>query len=369
MIFLAYSRENGAAVPALARELDAEGYTLMRDPAQVEGDPFWRDAVARQIATADALLVIWSRHAAASPWVEEELRAAAGPCVCVALDATPLFPGQDDPGRVWVIPARELSGVMRRLVRAKGGLPFAETPEAAADAEEIGAARRDLVAAQARRLADFVAGMPPKAALESAEDEIVNPADGSRLRRVAGRDSARRPTPFYMGIGPVTNAQYRRFVDETGFPPSPTWARTSFARPDVPVTGVNWFEARAYAAWAGGDLPSEAEWVQAASGGQSPAYATATGVIGPTLAHYGQPLGEGQPVPAGEYPLARTGFAGMCGNTWDWCATAWDSHRVIRGGGWMDAPLFCRIAARYRNAPVDRDGCVGFRIKRDVGAG
>ena len=361
-MFLAYSREDATAAATLARELDADGYSLTRDPALVEGDPFWRDAVARQVATAEALLVIWSRHAAASPWVEEELRAALGPCICVALDATPLFPGQDDPGRIQRVAPGEVAGVIRRLVRANGGPPSAEAPDAAV----IEAARRELDATQARRLADFAARLPPPAALESAADEVLNPPDGSRLRWVAGRDSAGRPTGFYLGVGPVTNAQYRRFVDETGFPPAPTWSRTGFTRPDAPVTGVTWFEARAYAAWAGGDLPSEAEWAQAAGAAE---YATATGAIGPALAHYGQPLGEGNPVPAGNYPPAQTGFAGMCGNTWDWCLSAWGTHRVIRGGGWLDAPLFCRIAARYRNAPVDRDCCVGFRIKRTAVAG
>jgi Sulfatase-modifying factor enzyme 1 len=88
--------------------------------------------------------------------------------------------------------------------------------------------------------------------------------------------------------------------------------------------------------------------------------------IEPDSIHYKQPLGYGTPLPAYKFPPNSAGFFGMCGNTWDWCASAWDSHRVLRGGGYMDSAEFCKIQTRYRNSPIDRDCCVGFRIKIEI---
>lgn len=202
--------------------------------------------------------------------------------------------------------------------------------------------------------------------LEIAGDIAQIGDDFMALRRspgVEGRD-------LYLGVLPVTNAQYREFLSVADYPEPPTWKRAEFRADEAPVTGVNWFEACVFAHWVGGSLPTEADWVAAAIGcDPSRSYATATGEIGRHLACFGQPFGASVPTAADAYPPNPEGYQGMCGNTWDWCATYWGNHRVICGGGCMDSAAFCTTHSRYRNAPIDRDCSVGFRVKIESNVG
>src|SRR5262249_21468342 len=114
----------------------------------------------------------------------------------------------------------------------------------------------------------------------------------------------------------------------------------------------------------GGDLSTQQEWEWAATGGDPRVeYATRDGRLAEGEAHFGVRFAEGAPLSSLAYPSNRLGFYGMCGNTWDWCSTRDGPHRVICGGGYMDSVQFCRARVGYRNAPIDPDCCVGFRIK------
>jgi formylglycine-generating enzyme required for sulfatase activity len=193
---------------------------------------------------------------------------------------------------------------------------------------------------------------------------------------------------FWMYTKEVTNGQYRKFLAAN---PEWTperidsklhdgdylkhWKEQSPASKDdsYPVVYVPWYAAQAYAEWAGGRLPTEAEWEYAARGGKQFEYGTATGEISDQLANYGtgtKPVGSYRPNPFGLYDLT--------GNVWEWCSSLYKEYpyrandgredpddsgfRVVRGGSWgVNGPL---LRAAFRNN-LNPQGCGpvnGFRV-------
>ena len=199
---------------------------------------------------------------------------------------------------------------------------------------------------------------------------------------------------FYMDKCEVTNAQYARFCAATGHPLPEFWDMEEFHCgadfPDHPVVGVSWRDARAYAAWAGKRLPTEAEWEYAARGGLVGMDYPCGPEIEPAAANYfirdaaQLALYKGGTVPVGGYPPNGHGLHDMAGNVVEWVADCYDREyykespadnpagpekgrfRVIRGGGWHSGPYCNRVY--YRNALPGQwlDFNVGFRCARDA---
>jgi hypothetical protein len=358
MVFVSYAREDQQAALKLVHELESTGIHCILDPELIEGDPFWRETIARCFGECQLMVGLVSREAWGSPWVEQEQRAFPGPKLWIALD--PLLSLQElgmasdrliTPSRASVAIHNAVCGramPSRRRSPAPQGSP--------------GEQREQRMREEGAKLKSFRTRLCrlPRPRLEML-GQIARIGDNFlELRRIGQRAAA----DVYVGTLPVTNSQYRTFLDATDYRPPPTWERAEFRADDAPVTGINWFEACAFASWVGGSLPGERDWQQAARG-QDPrrTYATATGEINSDLASFGRPFGSSEPESAGAYPPNAEGYYGMCGNVWDWCSTPWGTHRAIRGGGCMDAARFCAISARYRNSPIDRDCCVGFRVK------
>ena len=248
--------------------------------------------------------------------------------------------------------------------------------------------------------------------------------------------------PFWIDAHEVTNAQFRAFVRATGYvtqaerPPDPEdypdiapeklvpggavfvpvpgsadpgewWrfvANANWRHPTgpgssiegkdhYPVVQIGWADARAYAEWAGRDLPDEAQWEYAARGG--------TG--GTTFAWGDQPTIDGKPqannwqgvfpeydsgedghvglAPVGCYPANPFGLHDMIGNVWEWTSSAWTpdhaapapaaSQRaplmVIKGGSYLCADHYClryRPPARQPGDAGMGSSHIGFRTMR-----
>ncbi len=159
-----------------------------------------------------------------------------------------------------------------------------------------------------------------------------------------------------------------------------------------PVNCVSWGQAQAYARWAGGRLPSEAEWEYAARSRGKPwryPWGNATASCARAIMAIGWEPGEPgcgrrRTWPVCSKPRGNTkqGLCDMAGNVWEWVedtyhssyqgaptdGSAWvggGSYRVLRGGTWyFDDAWSLRATCRRRDYPCTQDHLIGFRPVR-----
>jgi formylglycine-generating enzyme required for sulfatase activity/dienelactone hydrolase len=147
------------------------------------------------------------------------------------------------------------------------------------------------------------------------------------------------------------------FVDSTGKPGPAAWASGTFpaGQDDLPVTGVSWYEAAAYAAFAGKRLPSAYHWNLAAGILRETDYLIA-------LSNFdGQALA---PV-ATCRSLGCFGTYDMAGNAKEWCSNEAGGGRVNCGGAWNEAQYWFFLFDHYPASM--RAANFGFRCMKDIG--
>ncbi len=185
---------------------------------------------------------------------------------------------------------------------------------------------------------------------------------------------------FWLGQTSVTVEAYKRFAKAAGIEmPNPPAFNPGWSHGRLPIVNVGWKGAHAYCAWAGGRLPTEAEWEYAARGGSSePRYAPID-----AIAWYKSNSGW-KAHPVGEKLPNAFGLFDMLGNVWEWVHDWYDEgygkdmhvidprgpasgeFRVLRGGSWGGAARYIRASSRNGVLPGDWGHGVGFRCALDA---
>lgn len=198
--------------------------------------------------------------------------------------------------------------------------------------------------------------------------------------------------PFRIARAPVTNAEYRAFVEATGRAPlywvqvDGRWCEQRYdgiaeLSPHHPVIHVSHQEAEAYCQWAGRRLPSEAEWELAASGFEKRRFPW--GDAEPTAEHANLDARARGTVDVAAHAAGDSPFGcrQMLGNVWEWTSTRFapypgftvdpyaeysapwfdTPHMVLRGGAWPTRGRLLRNTWRNFYPPHRRDVFAGFR--------
>jgi iron(II)-dependent oxidoreductase len=228
---------------------------------------------------------------------------------------------------------------------------------------------------------------------------------------------------FEIDRFPVSNGRYMEFIEDRGYQREELWSSSGWewcftfgveapeywfrdngrwmsrrfghaqpVDPRLPVIHVSYFEAEAFARWAGQRLPTEQEWEVAAAwdpaAGRARRYPWGDEPPTPELANLDQRLFTGAPV--GSYPAGASAFGceQMLGDVWEWTSSDFqaypgfqafpyseysepffgDGFRVLRGGSWATRPRALRNTFRNWDSRLKRQIFAGFRCARDAGA-
>jgi formylglycine-generating enzyme required for sulfatase activity len=204
--------------------------------------------------------------------------------------------------------------------------------------------------------------------------------------------------PFRLDRFAVTNAEFKRFTharpewrkERIGGDYLRHWDANGFGEKysHLPVVFVTWYAARAYAAWLGKRLPTEAEWEFAARGGfRDSRYPWGNEEPTPIRANY-RASAVGEPVPVGSYRANPYGLFDLVGNVWQFCLDPWAEYpagpvrqsiedlrrmeqaaaqrRAIRGGSFDADPLNLRVTARDSHQVDHAVAFVGFRCAKSA---
>jgi formylglycine-generating enzyme required for sulfatase activity len=195
---------------------------------------------------------------------------------------------------------------------------------------------------------------------------------------------------YYIDKYPVTNAEYKRFIDATGYRTPQGWQGNQYPESelDYPVQMVNWHDAQAYAAWAGKRLPTEAEWEKAARGTDGRRWPwgnefdEARAATWETAVIYGT---QTTPVTAHPEGASPYGVCEVAGQSEEWVEDWFDAHpgstyhsmsygrhfKVLKGGSWIFTQSHARCAYRCFERPdagpfTPETGGPSFRCVIDI---
>ena len=374
-IFISYAREDQQLVKSLSKEFERKGWSVWWD-RDIPGVDLFSVVIENEIKKAKCVLVLWSNHSKNSRHVVDEAGRGAERKVLlqakieeieyppVGFGAFHLF---NLIGWSATRESPDMDRIIKDIIRLTGKSPVTSSePSFEHQTEPV-----------------ITEGFPVS---EVPEGMVLIPK-GPFLY---GKDRVHEDIPYdyYMDIYPVTNDHDKVFMLANGYGSQDYWSKEGWAwkqknqvnspkywnnpkwtKADHPVVGVSYYEAEAYASWAGKRLPTEQEWEKAARGTDGRKYPWGN-VFDTTKCNS---LGSGveATTPATKYAkgISPSGCYDMAGNVWEWCASWYDQsggERVIRGGSWRNRPGNLRTSLRTRS-PSDYGGSlIGCRLAQDA---
>jgi formylglycine-generating enzyme required for sulfatase activity len=217
---------------------------------------------------------------------------------------------------------------------------------------------------------------------------------------------------YQLGKYPVTNAEYKRFIESGGYQDKSLWTKAGwieigqnqneprywqdarFTKPNQPAIGLSWYECVAYCRWLSAEtgrlcrLPTEAEWEKGAKGVDGRVYPWGNEFEASRLNARAGDQQVCNITPVGIYPtgISPFGLFDCAGNVWEWCATRWkkpfpydvnqdewqadylegQNLRVLRGGSWNGKVEVTRCGYRFKFQPYGWTGRGSFRVVAPV---
>ena len=431
-IFISYAREDRPRAEAIAKALEEHGWSVWWD-RDIRAGKNIASVIEEEIGKARCVVVLWSATSVRRDWVNDEAREGNERGILVPVLIENVRPplgfrsmhAADLTGweRDAAAPAfRRLCSDIEALIGAPAKAAGAAMPPAAglvpepvpeeakplqpqhsfvaewmrAPAPVFG--RRWVLAVvllAALACAGYLASRPPAGnkiafRIEPGQFQMgAAPVDAEAYEDEKPRHPVRITKGFWLGATPVTVADYKRFVGERPqfkMPDAPTF-NLDWSKRDHPIVSVKWGEAKAYCEWAGGRLPTEAEWEYAARGGKDGLKYPWGDTITPENANYSGSKWNGTS-PVRSYPPNAWGLYDMAGNVWEWVADWYGEHyygtlpldkpvddprgpqsgtmRVLRGGSFNSVTRYLRAANRAGNAPGYGYSIIGFRCVREA---
>lgn len=376
-VFISHAHQDAAFAQRLAADLRARDYPIWIAPDSIIVGEDWPDAIDRGLDESGVVVVALTPHALTSHWVRKEMSTARlleghGLVQLVLLDlAECAFPSSWRTYQFASFRNSYEAGLNQLQARLEGrrlppGVPV------------------EMFRQNVSTLPTSTFAFPGYRILST--DRIVHEKTDIEFVRVPagpfiyGDNKRTIDLPeYWIGRTPVTNAQYKRFLDTYPRMHVP-FAGEKWAKPynwdnrrrtfppdkaNHPVVLVHWEDAQAFCDWAGLALPTEAQWEKAARGtdmrewpwGNSPA----------TLVRCNFNKKVGGTTPVGEYsPLGDSpyGCIDMAGNVWEWTVEWYmeGETRAMRGGSWCVSDKDTRASYRSHLSPLSIGDEVGFRV-------
>ena len=378
-VFISHATTDADFAHRLADDLRAEGWRVWIAPDSIRPGEKWVEAIERGLETSGVFVVALTPAAVASKWVRTETNAA--------IDLS-----QTDEIRFISLDVEEcrLSALWRQFQY----ITFRGSYEVGLgellgwlDGEAPPPKGEKAIETPVETLRRNVSTLPPDRRIhEKTGIELVRISSGPFLY---GDDKKTvELAEFWIGRSPVTNAQYKRFLDANPAYSVPfynadwakpyNWDKKTRTYPadkaDHPVVLVSWNDAKAFCDWAGLRLPTEQEWEKAARGdkdGRNYPWGDdwVDGRCNTSEAGVGGTTRVGQYLPQSDSPY---GCADMAGNVWEWTASWYSekqSGRVLRGGSWDYNQRLARVSIRVSNSPDYAINNLGFRPVAPVDSG